>query len=200
MSQQKNLVLDVNVIKAGDMLGFSGKGFASAVINLATYGVPAWSLSHVALLAKATDGRLLVFESTSLSDLPCAINGERFAGTQAHELDAVIQNYNGRIYHYPLYRLLYVSEDERLTRFLMETLGTPYDMTGAFRTAGVGLSWIESLLRPQDLTSIFCSELIAAALANIGIFSTSNASRWNPNRLIRSLCWNGIVSKARRLK
>ena len=60
-------------------------------------------------------------------------------------------------------------EDERLTEFLMATIHTPYDAMGAIRSAGVGLSWIESLLHPDNLNSIFCSEWVAAAYANIGL-------------------------------
>ena len=47
-----------------------------------------------------------------------------------------------------------------------------------------GLSWIESCFREQDLHLIFCSEWVAAALSDIGIFHTDNASPWNPNRLV----------------
>jgi len=200
MSPRKKLVVEEKVVKAGDVLGFSGCGFASAVINLATYGIPGFGCSHVAIFGETDDKRLLVFESTSLSSIPCVIRGSVFSGTQAHELDAMLQSYDGKVYHYPLYRPLYVAENERLTQFLMETLGTSYDMTGAFRTAGVGLSWVESLLRPQDLTQIFCSEWVASALSVVGICPTSNASRWNPNRLIRHLRRNQIVCKPRRLK
>ena len=52
----------------------------------------------------------------------------------------------------------------------MATIHTPYDAMGAFRSAGVGLSWIESCFREQDLHMIFCSEWVAAAYADIGIF------------------------------
>jgi len=200
MPPQKKLIVGEKVVKAGDVLGFSGRGFASAAINLATYGIPGFGCSHVAIFGVTDDKRLLVFESTSLSSIPCAIRGSVFSGTQAHELDAMLQDYDGKVYHYPLYRPLYIAENERLTQFLMETLGTSYDMTGAFRTAGVGLSWVESLLRPQDLTQIFCSELVAAALTYVGIFPTTNVSRWNPNRLVRTLHKHGLVGRAERLK
>jgi len=196
----KNLVMDTNVIKAGDVVGFSGRSWLSAGINLATYGIPLWGISHVGIMAHADDGQLLIFESTSLDDLPCEISGKIFTGTQAHKLDDILRVYKGRVYHYPLYRPLYSAEDERLTQFLMDTIHTPYDMMGAMRSAGVGLSWFESLFRPQDLSTIFCSEWLASALSTIGVFPTSNASRWNPNKLTRYLRWNGVVCRARRLK
>lgn len=200
MPNRKNLVMDTNVIKAGDVIGFSGRSWLSAGINLATYGIPLWGISHVGIMANDASGRLLIFESTSLDDLPCEISGKIFTGTQAHKLDDILRVYKGRAYHYPLYRPLYPDEDERLTQFLMDTIETPYDKMGAFRSAGVGLSWIESLFREQDLSTIFCSEWTVAALSVIGVFPTSNASRWNPNRLCRHLRWNHVVYKPRRLK
>jgi len=192
--------MDTNVIKTGDVIGFSGRSWLSAGINLVTYGIPLLDISHVGIMAHAADGRLLIFESTSLDDLPCEISGKIFTGTQAHKLDDILRVYKGRAYHYPLYRQLYPVEDARLTQFLMDTIHTPYDKMGAFRSAGVGLSWIESLFREQDLSTIFCSEWTVAALSVIGVFPTSNASRWNPNRLCRHLRWNHVVYKPRRLK
>jgi len=198
--KSRNLILDMNVIKPGDIIGFSGRSWISAAVNIGTWGIPLWGISHVGIMAHAADGRLLIFESTSLGDLPCEISGESFAGTQAHRLEDILRVYKGRAYHYSLYRPLYPNEDERLTQFLMETIHTPYDMMGVFCAAGVGLSWFESLLRPQDLSTIFCSEWLAAALSVIGVYSTSNVSRWNPNHLVRKLRWNGVVCKPRRLK
>ena len=58
--------------KAGDIIGFSGDSWMSAGINMATYGIPFWSLSHVGIVGEH-DGELLLFESTELNKLPCAI-------------------------------------------------------------------------------------------------------------------------------
>jgi hypothetical protein len=187
-------------IKAGDLIAFSGNSFISDLVNIATYGLPRWGISHVGIMGEAADGRLLLFESTTLDGLPCEIAGLPFNGTQAHTLDAVIKSYQGKIWHYPLYRELYESEKKRLTQFLMETIHTPYDELGAMRSAGIGLSYIESLFRQQDLNSIYCSEWLAAAYANIGIMPTDNASRWNPNHLVRHLRRHEILLKAWRLK
>ncbi len=187
--------------KAGDIIGFSGRSWLSAGINIATYGIPLWGLSHVGILANAPDGRLLIFESTSLDgNIPCEITGKPICGTQAHVLDFILGHYSGKAYHYPLYRPLYPNEDERLTEFLIGTIGVPYDAMGALRSAGVGLSWIESLFREQSLASIFCSEWVAAAYAVIGLYPTDNVSRWNPNKLVRRLRRTEILLKPRRLK
>lgn len=200
MSKKRNIIFDTNVMKAGDVIGFSGRGWVSAAINIGTYGLPFFGISHVGVMANDPDGRLLLFESTSFENLPCVISGEDFTGTQAHFLEDIVEAYSGRIYHYPLYRPLYPNEDTRLTRFLMETIHTPYDLMGALRTSGVGLSWIESLFRPQDLSMIFCSEQVAAAYSIVGLFATDNVSRWNPNKLVRRFRRNEILHKPRRLR
>ena len=94
-------------IKAGDIIGFSGDSWISTLVNIATYGIPFWGLSHVGIMGHADDGRLMLFESTQLDDLPCEITGEVFLGTQAHQLEHVVKVYKGKVWHYPLYRPLY---------------------------------------------------------------------------------------------
>ncbi|MEN6367712.1 MAG: hypothetical protein ABFC88_12950 [Thermoguttaceae bacterium] len=201
MFQRKLLLPGEVEFKAGDILGFSGYTWISAAINIATYGIPFWDISHVGILGNCPDGQLRLFESTTLDgNIPCEITGKAISGTQAHDIHEQIKRYRGKVYHYPLYRELYPQEDERLTEFLMETIGVPYDEMGAFRSAGVGLSWIESLFRPQNLHTIFCSEWCAAAYAVLGIHPTDHVSRWNPNRLCRHLRLHGILCKPRRLK
>lgn len=176
------------------------------MINIATYGVPWWGLSHVGIVGEytfpgTTSPELLLFESTeSTSDLPCAITGKPFRGSQAFHIGPRLQEYRGKVWHYPLYRPLYDIERARLNKFLADTLHTPYDEMGAFRSAGIGLSWIESLLRADDLRSIFCSEWCCAAHTYIGLFRTDNVSRWNPNRFVRTERRAHILRKRRRLK
>ena len=187
-------------VKAGDIIGFSGRGWLSTAINLATYGIPFWSLSHVGIMGRSRRGDLLLFESTTLGDWPCAITGYVIDGTQAHTLAFILSRYEGRAYHYPLHRPLYKAESRRLTEFLLSTIGTPYDKMGALRAAGVGVSWIESLFRSQDLSSIFCSEWVAAAYSHLGLHPDDNVSRWNPNRLCRRLRRRGILLSPQRIK
>lgn len=185
--------------KPGDIIGFCGDGWLSAGINLATYGVPYWSISHLGIIGEH-NGRTLLFESCYHQDAPCEIQDKLFSGTQAHTLDFRLNNYPGKIWHYPLYRSLYDDEKERLNGFLLDTIGLPYDQIGAFRAGEYGLSWIEAWLRETDLSSIFCSEWCAAAHTHIGIFRTDNVSRWNPNRFVRVERRQEILTRPRRLK
>lgn len=186
-------------VRPGDIIGFSGDSWLSAGINLATYGIPFWGLSHVGIVGGFRD-RNVIFESTTLSDLPCVVQGEKVSGTQAHETYECISHYRGKVWHYPLWRPLSFGESLRLTTFLLKYLGTNYDAIGAFRAGGRIWSWLESKLRKQDLTALFCSEFCAAAHQHVRIFKANNVSRWNPNFFVRTERRRGILMKPKRIK
>lgn len=185
--------------KAGDIMGFSGDSWASAGINAVTYGVPWWSLSHVAILGEH-EGRLVLFESTTYNPEPCCISGKSIEGSQAHEIENRLAQYHGKAWHYPLYRRLYDHERNRLNDFLHATLGHPYDKIGAFRAGGIGFSWLESQLCESDLSSLFCSEWCAAAHGEIGLFPNDSGARWNPNHFCRTERRMSVLKKPRRCK
>jgi hypothetical protein len=176
----------------GDLIGFSGHDWLSAGINLGTYGIPGLSLSHVGIIGEH-HGKIVLFESTTLSKLPCLVQGKVVSGAQVHDIADRLDSYRGRAWHYPLYRSLFPHERRALNQFLFAHVGRPYDAIGAFRSAGIGFSLVESMLRRADLGSLFCSEWCAAAHATIGLFPTGNVSRWNPNRLVRAEQRAGIL-------
>ena len=185
--------------KPGDIVAFSGREYQSLVINLCTYGVPLFSASHVGIIGEHR-GELLLFEATTLSPIPCVIQGKIFDGTQACRLEDRLEVYNGRAWLYPLYRRLFTYEAQRLNRFLAAHTGIPYDADGAIKAGGGLWSWIASLLYGEDLDYFFCSELCAAAFREIGLIRTDNASSWNPNRFVRHCRRKRILAKPRRLK
>ena len=53
---------DAPEVKAGDLIAFSGDSWISDLVNVATYGIPRWGVSHVGIMGEARDGRLLLFE------------------------------------------------------------------------------------------------------------------------------------------
>lgn len=184
----------------GDIIGFSGANHISDFINVVTYGIPRWSISHIGICGEYKD-ELLLFESTTLGTDPCIIQGKQFDGAQAHCLDTRLAHYAGRIWHYPLYRSLYPAERKRLNEFLIATVGTPYDKVGAFRAGGIGFSWLESKLHPvTSLNALFCSEWCAAAHTEIGLFRTDDVGRWSPNYFVRTERRQRILLPPARLK
>jgi len=186
-------------IKTGDIIGFSGRNWLSTLINCGTYGIPFRSISHVGIIGEH-QGEQLLFESTTLSDLPCVIQGQCVRGVQAVRLADRLKLYPGRVWHYPLYRPLYPHEEDRLNGFLLDHIGKDYDYIGALRAGGVGFSWLESLLHQEDLRFIFCSELCAAAHNQIGLLLTANVSRWSPNLFVRYERRQCILRRPRRLR
>jgi hypothetical protein len=183
----------------GDIIGFSGACFTSDLVNIATYGWPRWDLSHVAILANA-ENKLFLFESTTLDTAPCEITGKKIAGVQAHDLDRTIKEYDGKVFHYPLAVAISDEQSQKLSEFLIDMLGISYNMIGAFRAGGVGFSHIEGLLHKENLHSIFCSELCAAAHREIGILQTENAAHFNPNHFVRWELYKNILAGHLRLK
>ena len=178
-------------IKPGDIVGFSGRNLTSDWINCVTGGIPRYGISHVGIIGDS-GGRRYLFEAGGASAW-CEISQEAFCGFQAHFIEDVLGEYNGRIWLYPLYRRLYQHEDYRLSAFLHGSLGTPYDRPGAIRSGGFVWGGVNALARRESLCSLFCSEVVAAAESRIGIFPTSNASRWNPNKLIRTMRRDGLL-------
>lgn len=175
-----------DLAKPGDIVGFSGADFASDVINLGSFGWPRWGLSHVGILCPH-ENNLLLFESTTFNEKPCVIQNKMFSGTQAQWPRDKVFTYNGRVWLYSLRRRLRASEIQTLHKFLLGTIGTPYDMIGAFRSGGREFSRFEAMLRGENLHRIFCSEWCAAALRTVNRFGTDDASKWNPNSFTREL-------------
>lgn len=187
------------MIKTGDIIAFSGFKRESVIVNLVTYGIPYWSASHIGIIGDYK-GEQLLFESTSLSNIPCVIQRKPHKGVQAVRLADRIKTYDGRAWIYPIYRPLFGFESDRLNEFLLSKIGILYDMVGGMRSVGAGISWIESKLRGEDLSLLFCSEYVAAAHNLIGFLRTENASRWNPNKFIRHERRMRTLRRPRRLK
>lgn len=185
--------------RPGDLIGFSGKAWTSAFIQCVTYGIPFWSLSHVAIVGPHEDQTLL-FESDENPILKCSIRGTISKGVQAHSITEKVASYPGKVWHYPLSRQLYDFESKRLNEFLHSHIGNSYDQIGAIRAGGLGFSWVESCLHEENLSSLFCSEYCAAAHREIGLFPTDNVGRWSPNRLVRKERRMGLLLRPRRLK
>lgn len=183
----------------GDILGFSSHSLDGVLINIGTYGLPFWSLSHVAIVGEYA-GRKLLFESNVIPEQKCVVQNAYVCGTQAVEIEHKIETYKGKVWHFPLYRTLYDFEHARLDAFLIEYLGRNYDDSGAVDAAGKVASWLKGIRREASLNTLFCSEYCCAAHTAIGLFQTANVSRWSPNSFVREERGLGLLRKPRRLK
>ena len=181
-------------VKSGDLIGFSGYSLSGLIINLGTFGIPFYDLSHIGIVADYK-GELVLFESTTLCEQPCLVQGKLVSGAQAHNLTTRIDTYKGRTWHYPLIRPLPQKHSEKLSQHLLKDIGKPYDMLGAIRSGGWLFSKIESWFRDEDLNNLFCSEWVANAHHHIDLFRTRSSSRWSPNSYVRETYRRGITNK-----
>ena len=185
-------------IKSGDVIAYSGNSVLSDAINVLSLGVPRISASHVGITCRVGT-EMFVFEALMVSSRPCAITGDTGPGVIASKIDTPKLS-PGRVYRYPLYRPLYAHEKDRLEHFLLSRLGTPYDKYGAIGSGGILTRFFTGRLRRESDQSLFCSELAAQALSEIGLFSTGNFSNWAPNALLRRGRWRGVFERPIRVK
>lgn len=182
--------------EAGDLLIFFGTDWSSRVIELATRGP-----SHVGILSRHNDRGPLLFESTTLCDLPDELTGKRCAGVQAHAPDERVKRYRGcvmRLQLAPAWRLNRYEAD-LLSRMLRHVHGEHYDLRGALLSGTRLFKWT-SLMPYPDLESLFCSELCAALLMRLGRMPLSNPSAYHPAALVRKLRRCGVYLPPQTLK
>ena len=193
--------VDLRDLSPGDLIGFCDRGPLGVGINLATWGIPGWGLSHVAIVGGYGP---LLFESTTLADAPCAVTGKFTDGVQAHFPNARLARFRGRVWRYPLADQLRCGQRLQLREFCCHHTRqrTSYDALGAFRSRSTPLGIVERLFlqSPENLSRLFCSEFVAAALKACGVWNAPNASRWNPNSLVRALSRAGIIEPRRRIR
>lgn len=167
----------------GTIIGFSGRDIISDFINVMSCGIPRWSVSHVGI---TVDDLLVEARSTH--------------GVTATLITQRLEESPGRIYEYQPVRPLYYDESARLNSYLASQLGKPYDLAGALRSGGFVFAALQKCLHREDLQKLFCSELVASAIQQVGTFQTNHASWLSPNKLCRLATRRGVYRDARRLK
>ena len=179
----------------GDLVLFAGRNCESRAIALATCSPAQLILgqwfSHVAICADYRD-RVLLFESTTLCDLPCGIRHCKTRGPQAHDPRLRVRGYQGGVWRMRLARdkALNANQRRELTTFLTSKLGEGYDCEGA-AICGTRLLRLARWIRPS-LDKLFCSHYAMSALKAIDIVDHDlNAASYSPARLARDLPWWG---------
>lgn len=193
------------LFRAGDIAACYGTCWESRVIRWGTASLLAprglrLGPSHVAMLAHDREFGLTWFESTSLCKSSCLIRKTRVRGAQAqHPIDR-IGDYTlqrGWVEIYRPTRLWELTADEsaRLADRLRETVeaGLNYDLGGALLSGTRCLKFARFLR--ADLDSLFCSELIAAALQVLGRLCPQNPMHFNPAMLLRRLVRSGVYRR-----
>jgi hypothetical protein len=193
----------------GDIVAFSGRGAVSRGIRLGTCS----AISHVGIVAWTPKWQLenlvcaralrmpeetletwrdqdLLYESTTLCGLPCAIRGKTIHGVQAHPPEERLAEYDGRAWRYRLapewWEDVTEEREDRLVGHLLARIGQRYDRRGAV-LAGTHLVKHLWPWAKRDRASVFCSEYLASVLQHVGLLPISNAGKITPAGLIRQL-------------
>lgn len=177
----------------GDLLFHYGTDWKSRVIEYGT-GLPNRMLkapSHVSGVIPWHGADRLLLESTTLCDQPCAVNGKRISGVQAHVPELRISTYPGTVWLCSLKRECQLTDTEKdlLVRRATLYLGEPYDMHGAIESGTHWLQWLG--LTGADLGSLFCSALWARLLMLCNRMNWAPCKQFNPAGLMRTVLRNG---------
>lgn len=169
------------IFHAGDLLFFYGRGFDSRAIEICTAGP-----SHVGMIFIYRDTPMLV-ESTTLSNLPCAIRETYVKGVQAQMPLRRVAAYRGRVFHSPMRWgcRFHRAQSRQLTELIVEEFftneqPTPYDLAGALESPT-----LLPFLTPPDLGSLFCSALCALLLMDFSKLNRENPKGITPAGLKR---------------
>jgi len=160
-------------LKTGDILLFSGKGGVSDGIKFFT--VSKWS--HVGIVYRFSDpndpqGSVFCWESTTLSNLADADTGKLTKGVQRVELSERLERCFATGYEISVRTLskpLNNSMLQALNNFRHEVSGRPYekDKIELLKAAYDGIFGENK----EDLSSLFCSELVAEAYQRMGLLT-----------------------------
>jgi hypothetical protein len=177
-----------NHIKTGDVIAFSGEGWVSRLIKRKTRS----HISHVGVVFGVTgdfsNRRILIIESTSLSNIPDKITNEKIKGVQIHFLSHKIQNYQGKVYLFPLKQKLKDGQSRLMCDWLgqVHTKKVQYDNFQAVRSS---LDFFENIFKlkffssKRNLNRLFCSELVGEAHKRAGL-PIGNPSELTPKDII----------------
>ena len=156
-------------LKTGDIVLFSGKGFVSWLIKWFTKSK--WS--HVGMAMRILDyDMVLLWESTTLTKTK-DIHGKSRSGVRIVPLSKALANYKGEVG----------------IRYLLTNKGLNKDVLAKMRNEFTGRKYEQNMLQlfksaydwtlgknKRDMSSVFCSELIAEAYQRLGYLSTKQPS------------------------
>ena len=160
-------------LKTGDVLLFSGKGRISEGIKFFT--LSKWS--HVGMVYRLDDpldpkGSVFCWESTTLSNVVDADTGKLTKGVQRVELSERLERCFATGYEIsvrPLSQSLTDDMIKALNLFRHEVSGRPYEKDKMELIKSAYDGWLGE--NKEDLSSLFCSELVAEAYQRMGLLT-----------------------------
>lgn len=164
-------------LKTGDLVLFSGEGLLSKIVKVATNSK--WSHIGLIIYDEAFD-MLTVWESTTLSNTKDMISNQFVRGVQITPLSNRLLNYKGEMAVRILRNRVTAPYQKKLAKLRRELRGRDYehnklDLLLAAYDGPFGFA-------KEDLSSVFCSELVAAAYMAMDLLLTgaTSASEYTP--------------------
>jgi len=152
-------------IQTFDIILFKGRGIVSNVICRVTNS----NFSHVGLAVRLEEfNQVLVFESTTLSDIRDVKTKQFIKGVQLVPLSARVQTYDGEIWVQELQGPRTNWMERRLAELIREYHGVPYEES-KFELLAAAVDRYPMFLNEPDCSSIFCSEIGAMVLEGVEI-------------------------------
>lgn len=175
-------------IKTGDVIAFSGNAGFSHFIRWATGSV----YSHVGIvlntnLGSGGDDSILIVESRTETQGKNAAGAKLIKGVQLHWLSKRILAFDGAVWLFPLKQELEQDNRAKMQSWLRQTTNkvVPYD---SVQTLGAGLDLFDRVgltYSGEDLSTLFCSELVAKALQIAGVVDSKlNPSEQTPSDVV----------------
>lgn len=156
-------------LKTGDIILFSGNSLVSNSIKL--FSRSKWS--HVAMVYKVDDGDIaLCWESTSVGKIKDIELGKKTKGVQLVVLSDRIEQCLNDGYQLAIRQLNKEITDDmfsELKQFRHEIKGTPYEQDFIELIKSSWDGWLGE--NEEDLSSLFCSELVAAAYQKMDLLN-----------------------------
>lgn len=161
-------------VKTGDVLMFSGKGAFSEGIKLFTGSK--WS--HVGMIYKVDEGDLVFcWESTTLSGVKDAETKKVTQGVQLSVLSERLEKALASGYELGVRKLnqpISLQMLVGLRKFREEVKGRPYEKKKLQLIKAAYDAWLGQ--NKEDLSSLFCSELVAEAYQRMGLLDERKPS------------------------
>lgn len=184
-----------------DLWLYHGDNAVSTAIALASCWPSQWirgvTPTHVSVMGDHAGP--MIFESTTLCDQPCAIQGKHVKGIQAHRPDDKLRTYRGRIWRI---RLADWPASQwkigALNQFCLGALGDQYDTAGLLESGSI-LRYARFWRPPAK--SFICSRFTMLALrAGYVVDRMVVPCEWTPARIERDLTHDELYLPVERLK
>ena len=159
-------------LNTGDLVLFQGDSLVSKVIRRVTNSP--WS--HVGMIMRLPEyDYLALYESTGVGAFADLVSGKIQKGVQLVPLSDRIRNYEGNVAIRQLKGILLDAKDRKaLVDLRRELRGRPYERS-ALDLLNAAHDY-EGEKMKEDLSSLFCSELVAECYQRLGLLSEEKAS------------------------